>query len=165
MPLVQVKLIEGVFSDAQKQEMIRKLTDAMVSIEGEAMREVTWVVVEEVKSGSWGIGGKALTTGDIKQRPAKELKSRRFPITPLQFGQEQRPVLLGACPPHDRAPVPRLGLARRLAGGPIRQQVVHSERTGMRRVGVQRQHQRRPFQDQANPRMAMTVDPPLVALG
>jgi 4-oxalocrotonate tautomerase len=66
MPLVQVKLIEGVFSDAQKQEMIRKLTDAMVSIEGETMREVTWVVVEEVKSGSWGIGGKALTTGDIK---------------------------------------------------------------------------------------------------
>jgi 4-oxalocrotonate tautomerase len=60
VPLIQVKLIEGVFSDAQKQEMIRKLTDAMVSIEGETMREVTWVVVEEVKSGSWGIGGKAL---------------------------------------------------------------------------------------------------------
>jgi 4-oxalocrotonate tautomerase len=66
MPLVQVKVIEGVFSDAQKREMIRKLTDAMVSIEGEPMREVTWVVVEEVKSGSWGIGGKALTTADIK---------------------------------------------------------------------------------------------------
>ncbi len=66
MPLVQVKLIEGVFSDAQKQEMIRKVTDAMVSIEGETMREVAWVVVEEVKNESWGIGGKALTTGDIK---------------------------------------------------------------------------------------------------
>jgi 4-oxalocrotonate tautomerase len=66
MPFVQVKLVEGVFSDAQKQEMIRKVTDAMVSIEGEAMREVTWVVVEEVKSGSWGIGGNPLTTGDIK---------------------------------------------------------------------------------------------------
>ena len=66
MPLVQVKLIEGVFSDTQKQEMIRKLTDAMVSIEAEKMREVTWVVVEEVKSGCWGIGGKALTTGDIR---------------------------------------------------------------------------------------------------
>jgi 4-oxalocrotonate tautomerase len=66
MPLIQVKLIEGVFSDAQKQEMIRKLTDAMVSIEGEAMRPVTWVVVEEVKSGSWGIGGKALTANDVK---------------------------------------------------------------------------------------------------
>jgi 4-oxalocrotonate tautomerase len=66
MPLVQVKLIEGVFSDAQKQEMIRKVTDAMVSIEGETMREVTWVIVEEVKSGSWGIGRKGRTTSDIK---------------------------------------------------------------------------------------------------
>jgi 4-oxalocrotonate tautomerase len=66
MPLVQVKLIEGVFSDAQKQQMIRKLTEAMVSIEGENMREVTWVVIDEVKSGSWGIGGKPLTTGDVK---------------------------------------------------------------------------------------------------
>ena len=66
MPLVQVKVVEGVFSDAQKQEMIRKLTDAMVSIEGEKMREVTWVVVEEVRSGSWGIGGRPLTVADIK---------------------------------------------------------------------------------------------------
>ena len=66
MPLVQVKLIEGVFSDAQKQEMIRKLTDAMVSIEGENMRRVTWVTIEEVRSGDWGIGGKALTTDAVK---------------------------------------------------------------------------------------------------
>ncbi len=66
MPLVQVKVIEGVFSEEQKQQMIRKLTDAMVSIEGEKMRAVTWVVVEEVKSGSWGIGGQPLTTGDVK---------------------------------------------------------------------------------------------------
>jgi len=66
MPFVQVKVIEGVFSDAQKQEMIHKITDAMVSIEGENMRAVTWVVVEEVKSGSWGIGGKPLTTSDVQ---------------------------------------------------------------------------------------------------
>ncbi len=66
MPLIQVKLIEGVFSQAQKQEIIKKLTDAMVSIEGENMRTVTWVVVEEVKSGEWGIGGKAMTTADVK---------------------------------------------------------------------------------------------------
>ena len=65
MPLIQVKLIEGVFSEAQKHEMIRKLTDAMVSIEGEAMRAVTWVVIEEVRSGSWGIGGKVMTTAGV----------------------------------------------------------------------------------------------------
>jgi hypothetical protein len=29
MPLVTVKLIEGVFTPAQKREMIRKLTDAL----------------------------------------------------------------------------------------------------------------------------------------
>ncbi len=66
MPLIQVKLIEGVFSDGQKQEMIKKITDAMVSIEGENMRQVTFVIVEEVKSGEWGIGGKAMTTNDVK---------------------------------------------------------------------------------------------------
>lgn len=66
MPLVNVKLLEGVFTAPQKREMIRRLTDAMVSIEGENMRPVTWVVIEEVKSGEWGIGGDALTTIDVK---------------------------------------------------------------------------------------------------
>ena len=66
MPLVNVKLIEGVFDENQKREMVRKLTETMVEIEGEAMRPVTWVVVEEVKSGEWGIGGKPLTTADVK---------------------------------------------------------------------------------------------------
>ncbi len=45
--------------------MIQKVTDTMVSIEGENMRPVTWVVVEEVKSGDWGIAGKGLTTEDV----------------------------------------------------------------------------------------------------
>lgn len=62
MPLINVTLIEGVFTDAQKHDMIERLTDAMVSIEGENMRGVTWCVIDEVKSGDWGIGGNALTT-------------------------------------------------------------------------------------------------------
>jgi 4-oxalocrotonate tautomerase len=66
MPLLQVKIIEGVFSPEQKQEMIKKLTDAMVSIEGENMRQVTMCIIEEIKSGDWGIAGKPLTTGDVK---------------------------------------------------------------------------------------------------
>ncbi len=70
MPLVTVKLIEGVFTTEQKQDMIRKLTDTMVSIEGENMRPVTWVVVEEVKSGEWGIGGNPLSTQDVKNLAA-----------------------------------------------------------------------------------------------
>jgi 4-oxalocrotonate tautomerase len=74
MPLINVKLIEGVFNTSQKQDMVRKLTDAMVSIEGENMRPVTWVVVEEVKSGDWGIGGNPLTTGDVKALAAGKSK-------------------------------------------------------------------------------------------
>jgi len=66
MPLIQVKVIEGVFSKAQKKEKKKKITDTMVSIEGENLRQVTVVMVEEVKSGSWGIGGKAMTTTDVK---------------------------------------------------------------------------------------------------
>jgi 4-oxalocrotonate tautomerase len=70
MPLVNVKVIEGVFDDGQKHEMIEKLTDAMVEIEGENMRGVTWVVVEEVKSGDWGIGGQSLTTEAVRELAA-----------------------------------------------------------------------------------------------
>jgi 4-oxalocrotonate tautomerase len=66
MPFVNVKVIEGVFSSEQKQEMVRRLTDTMVSIEGENMRPVTWVVVEEVQSGDWGIGGNPLSTADVQ---------------------------------------------------------------------------------------------------
>ena len=65
MPLVDIQLIEGVFTPAQKRTMIEKITDTMVEIEGEAMRGVTWVRVHEVASGEWGIGGKALHTGDV----------------------------------------------------------------------------------------------------
>ena len=66
MPLVDIQVIEGVFDRSQKQQMIRTITDAMVAIEGEALRGVTWVRVHEVASGDWGIGGKALTTADVE---------------------------------------------------------------------------------------------------
>ncbi len=65
MPLIQVKLIEEVFTPTQKKEIIAKLTDAMVAIEGENLRPYTLVTVEDVRSGDWGIGGKTLTTGDV----------------------------------------------------------------------------------------------------
>jgi 4-oxalocrotonate tautomerase len=71
MPLIQVKIIEGVFDSKQKKEIITKLTDAMVSIEGENLRPVTWVVVEEVRSGDWGIGGQAMQTAAVLELAGK----------------------------------------------------------------------------------------------
>ena len=67
MPLITVKLIEGVFDAEEKHEMIEQLTETMVGIEGENMRGVTWVVIEEIKSGEWGLGGQALTTEAVRE--------------------------------------------------------------------------------------------------
>ena len=70
MPLIEVHLVEKVFNPEQKRQIIQKLTDAMVSIEGENMRGVTRVKISEVASGEWGIGGKPLTTEAIKELAA-----------------------------------------------------------------------------------------------
>jgi 4-oxalocrotonate tautomerase len=66
MPLISVRLIENVFTAEQKQQITHDLTEAMVAIEGERMRGVTWCVVEEVKSGDWAIGGQPLTTEAVQ---------------------------------------------------------------------------------------------------
>ncbi len=66
MPFVQIKLIEGVFSGEKKREMLEKVTEALISIEGENMRPVTHVVIEEVKSGDWAIGGKLMGTENVR---------------------------------------------------------------------------------------------------
>src|SRR5579863_1252213 len=70
MPLIEVHLIDKVFNPEQKRQIIQKLTDAMVSIEGENMRGVTWVKISEVASGDWGIGGKPMTTEAVKELAA-----------------------------------------------------------------------------------------------
>ena len=61
MPLLQVKVIENVFTPEQKRQMITKLTDAIVSIEGEYTRPYTLVLIEDVRGGEWAVGGKPLT--------------------------------------------------------------------------------------------------------
>lgn len=81
MPLITVRTLEGLLTPAQKRAMIERVTDAALSVEGEAYRPVTWVIVEEVPSGAWGIAGAALTTGDAKKlgaglRPADGGSSR-----------------------------------------------------------------------------------------
>jgi 4-oxalocrotonate tautomerase len=66
MPLITVNIIENVFSAKEKATMITKLTDTMVAIEGEGMRTVTWVKIEEVAESHWGIAGTPLTAAMAK---------------------------------------------------------------------------------------------------
>ncbi|MBO6687198.1 MAG: tautomerase family protein [Hyphomonas sp.] len=65
MPLVTIDLIKDVFTADQKQDMIKQVTDTMVGIEGETLRGVTWVRINEVEQGDWGIGGQCLTASDV----------------------------------------------------------------------------------------------------
>jgi len=67
MPLVQIHAIKGVFSPETKKKIIEKVTDAMVQVEGENLRRVTVVTINEIDSGDWGIGGKPLTTEAVKE--------------------------------------------------------------------------------------------------
>jgi len=67
MPLVQIKGIQGYLSPEQKQEFIKRVTDAVASVEGEKVRPVIWVIVEDVNSGEWGVGGEPITTQRFKQ--------------------------------------------------------------------------------------------------
>jgi len=67
MPFVEIKVFEGELSKQQSQELIGKVTDTIVSFAGENLRQATWVVIQEVKSGNWGVGGNALGLDDIKR--------------------------------------------------------------------------------------------------
>ena len=94
MPLTEVHLIENVFNLEQKRQIIQELTDAMVSIEGENMRGVTWVKISQVTSGEWGRrpaadrrsrqGSRSRTTGGV--RPARGLTSLTRPICDAGLG-------------------------------------------------------------------------------
>jgi 4-oxalocrotonate tautomerase len=72
MPLIEIKVFENEFSHQQRAGIIEAVTDAMVSFTGEGIRPHTWVVLDEIKSGSWGIGAGALGLSDVRalQAPA-----------------------------------------------------------------------------------------------
>jgi 4-oxalocrotonate tautomerase len=66
MPFVSVKVIEGVLSPAQKRDVIEGVTEVLAAVKGERFRKAVVVVIEEVKSGEWGLGGRLLTTADVE---------------------------------------------------------------------------------------------------
>ena len=66
MPLVTIDVIKDVFTSAQKQEIIGRVTDAMIAVTGEALRGVTWVRITEIEQGDWAIGGQMLTARDVQ---------------------------------------------------------------------------------------------------
>lgn len=66
MPLVTIDVIKDVFTPQQKAAMISKVTAAMIEVEGERMRGVTWVKINEIQGGDWAIGGQPLQAADVR---------------------------------------------------------------------------------------------------
>ena len=75
MPLVNIQVIEDVFTPAQKKEMIEKVSETMISIEGEALRPYTLVKIDEVKDGNWSVGGKIVTASDVRRLQQTKTKA------------------------------------------------------------------------------------------
>jgi len=63
MALVTIDIIKDVFTPDQKKEMIQRVTEAMIAVEGEAMRKVTWVKLNEIDH--WAVGGQLLTPAAV----------------------------------------------------------------------------------------------------
>ena len=72
MPLIRATLVENAISAEQKQQLISRITDAVVSVYGENMRPYTWVLIDEIRSGEFGAGGHGFTTEEIKAVMAAE---------------------------------------------------------------------------------------------
>ena len=72
MPLVTIDVIKDVFTTQEKRDLISNVTEAMIAVEGEAMRSVTWVRINEVEQGDWAIGGKLLAASDVHALAGKK---------------------------------------------------------------------------------------------
>jgi 4-oxalocrotonate tautomerase len=71
MPLIQIKVLEGVLSAEQKNEMISKVSQIAAEIEArpypkEKLLPHTWCIIEEVPPASWGLGGQPLSLEAFK---------------------------------------------------------------------------------------------------
>lgn len=67
MPLVEVKVFEDELTRDQTRVLIQKITDALTSVTSVKLKGVTWVIVTEVPSGNWGVGGVALGLDDVNK--------------------------------------------------------------------------------------------------
>lgn len=75
MPIISVKVLEGVFDQSQLEAMVDEFTNAMCRVAGEGIRPATHVTIEEIRSGLWGDGGNKLRTDEVLARRAARKQS------------------------------------------------------------------------------------------
>ena len=67
MPLIQVDVFEDELSQEQSKDLINRITDVVTEVTSEKLHDVTWVIVNEVKDGHWGVGGNPLALDDVEK--------------------------------------------------------------------------------------------------
>lgn len=72
MPLVQIHVFEDELTQEQSKELITEITDVVTEVTSDKLRDVTWVMINEVKSGHWGVGGNTLGLDDVKKLMASD---------------------------------------------------------------------------------------------
>lgn len=68
MPYVNIRITREGAKPEQKAELIEGVTDLLVDVLGKN-RATTFVIIDEVETDNWGVGGEAVTT--IRQRAVK----------------------------------------------------------------------------------------------
>ena len=77
MPLITVKVFEDELTQQQIADIIHGITEAVIPFVGERLREATWVLVEDVKSGAWGIGGKPFGLPELRAIQAGQSREKK----------------------------------------------------------------------------------------
>ena len=65
MPFIDIKVIQGVFTPEEKRELVERVSEAVIAVEGEAMRPLTHTAITETPSGEWAVGGSAKAAEDV----------------------------------------------------------------------------------------------------
>ena len=71
MPAIDVQVLEGVFEEKDKADLIIRLTSAFGEVAGKTLRDNLSIRIHEVQSGSWGYAGNVLTTDIGKSMRAR----------------------------------------------------------------------------------------------
>ncbi len=66
MPFIDIKVIQGVFTPEEKRELVERVSEAAIAVEGEALRPFTTTAITETPSGEWAVGGQSYTADEVK---------------------------------------------------------------------------------------------------
>ena len=67
MPLIKINIFKNELEPKQIEKLITKVTDVITEVTSEKLRDVTWVIINEIDNGHWGIGGRTLGLDDVQK--------------------------------------------------------------------------------------------------